>query len=149
MKESIRPIGDRVLVLPDESPNSTPGGIILPDAAKEKPARGKVVAVGNGSPSKVLMFNYPSGDVESKLNAERNAAKIQGALALTSPRNPQGNWEAVEHVDGPSYSNLKVGDVVLHSKYAGSEVEINGVRHIVLREDDVLGVVTVEKESNK
>ncbi|RMG42807.1 MAG: co-chaperone GroES [Methanobacteriota archaeon] len=44
----IKPLADRVLVKPLEEEDKTPGGIILPDTAKEKPMRGKVVAVGDG-----------------------------------------------------------------------------------------------------
>jgi chaperonin GroES len=45
---SIRPLDDRIVVRPEEAEEKSPGGIVLPDAAKEKPARGKVVAVGAG-----------------------------------------------------------------------------------------------------
>ena len=45
----IRPLGDRVLIRRLEAQDETPGGILLPDTAKEKPKRGKVVAVGEGS----------------------------------------------------------------------------------------------------
>lgn len=44
----VKPIADRVLVLPAPAEEKTTGGIIIPDTAKEKPQRGKVVAVGNG-----------------------------------------------------------------------------------------------------
>ena len=44
----VRPLGDRVLVKPLEDEAKSVGGIILPDSAKEKPMRGKVVATGNG-----------------------------------------------------------------------------------------------------
>jgi chaperonin GroES len=47
-KITFKPIADRVLVKPDEAEQTTKGGIIIPDTAKEKPQRGKVVAVGNG-----------------------------------------------------------------------------------------------------
>ncbi len=48
----IQPLGDRVVVLPLEEEETTPGGIIIPDAAREKSLRGKVVAVGPGRPDK-------------------------------------------------------------------------------------------------
>ncbi|MCB0291725.1 MAG: co-chaperone GroES [Calditrichaeota bacterium] len=44
----VRPLADRVLVKPLEDEDKTPGGIILPDTAKEKPMRGRVVAAGKG-----------------------------------------------------------------------------------------------------
>ncbi|MBL9091435.1 MAG: co-chaperone GroES [Planctomycetaceae bacterium] len=47
-KVSLRPLDDRVVVEPQEAEEMTAGGIVLPDAAKEKPQRGKVVAIGPG-----------------------------------------------------------------------------------------------------
>ena len=44
----LRPLGDHVVVKPLESEDKTPGGIVLPDSAKEKPTKGEVVAVGKG-----------------------------------------------------------------------------------------------------
>ena len=46
---NIKPLADRVLILPDAAEEKSAGGIILPDSAKEKPLRGKVVATGNGT----------------------------------------------------------------------------------------------------
>lgn len=45
---TIRPLGDKVVVKPSEAEDKSAGGIILPDAAKQKPQEGKVIAVGNG-----------------------------------------------------------------------------------------------------
>ena len=47
-KLSIRPLDDRIVVKPEEAEETTSGGIVLPDSAKEKPQRGTVVAVGPG-----------------------------------------------------------------------------------------------------
>ena len=47
-KYKVRPLDDRVVVEPVEAEERTAGGIVLPDSAKEKPQRGKVVAVGPG-----------------------------------------------------------------------------------------------------
>jgi chaperonin GroES len=47
-KQKLQPLGDRVVVEREEAETKTPGGIVLPDAAKEKPTRGRVVSVGNG-----------------------------------------------------------------------------------------------------
>lgn len=44
----IRPLDDRVVVKPEQAEEKTAGGIVLPDTAKEKPARGQVIAVGSG-----------------------------------------------------------------------------------------------------
>src|SRR4051794_15161502 len=48
----IQPLGDRVVVEREEAKGTTAGGIVLPDTAKDKPQKGKVVAVGDGRPTK-------------------------------------------------------------------------------------------------
>ena len=93
---NIRPLQDRVLVQRVEEEQVSRGGIIIPDTAKEKPIKGRVVAVGNG---KVL----DNGEVRS----------------LT----------------------VKPGDLILFSKYAGTDVKIDGEEHLIMREDDILGVI--------
>lgn len=92
----IKPLQDRILVKRIEEEEKTKGGIIIPDAAKEKPQEAIVVAVGDG---KVL----------------DNGQK----LALT----------------------VKVGDKILFGKYSGTEIKVDGEEHLILREDDVLGIV--------
>lgn len=92
----IRPLQDRLLVKRVEKEELTPGGIIIPDSAKEKPQEAEVVAVGNG--------------------------KITDS----------GEVRALE---------VKVGDIILFSKYAGTEVKIEGAEHLILREDDIIGIV--------
>lgn len=92
----IRPLNDRILVQRLEGEEKTKGGIIIPDTAKEKPAEGKVVAVGNG-----------------KLNDKGERVPVE----------------------------VKVGDRVLFSKYGGTEVKIDGTEYLIMREDDILGVV--------
>jgi chaperonin GroES len=92
----IRPLQDRLLVKRIDEEETTKGGIIIPDTAKEKPSEGKVVAAGKG--------------------------KV-------------GDDGKVTPLD------VKKGDRVLFSKYAGTEVNVEGVEHIIIREDDVLGVV--------
>ncbi len=93
---SIRPLHDRILVKRVKEEETTKGGIIIPDTAKEKPIEAKVVAVGTG---RLL----DSGEVR--------------ALAV------------------------KKGDLVLFGKYGGTEVKIDGEEHLILREDDVLGII--------
>ena len=93
---SIRPLNDRLLVKRVEKEQTTAGGIIIPDTAKEKPQEAKVVAVGNGK------------------------------------RLDDGKVLPLE---------VKVGDTILFSKYAGTEVKIEGEEHLILREDDVIGIV--------
>jgi len=92
----IRPLNDRVLVKRLEEEEKTSGGIIIPDSAKEKPAEGEVIAVGEG---------------RIKDNGER--------LAMT----------------------VKVGDRVLFSKYGGTDVKLDGEDYLIMREDDILGIV--------
>jgi chaperonin GroES len=93
---SLRPLSDRILVERVEEDKKTKGGIIIPDTAKEKPAEGKIVAVGNGRIGE----------------------------------------------DGkPIPMDVKVGDRVLFSKYGGTEVKILGVDYLIMRQDDVLGVI--------
>ncbi len=92
----LRPLQDRILVQRVEEETTTKGGIIIPDTAKEKPAEGKVVAVGNGKVA------------------------------------DDGTRIALE---------IKEGDTILFGKYAGTEVKIEGEEHLIMREDDVLGVI--------
>ncbi len=92
----IRPLNDRILVQRLEQKEKTTGGIIIPDSAKEKPAEGKIIAVGNG-----------------KMNDE-------------------GKRVALE---------VKEGDQVLFSKYGGTDVKVEGVDYLIMREDDILGII--------
>ncbi len=93
---NLRPLQDRILVKRVEQENTTKGGIIIPDSAKEKPAEGKVVAVGNGK----------TGDDGKRIAMD-----------------------------------IKEGDRILFGKYAGTEVKIEGDEYLIMREDDVLGVI--------
>jgi chaperonin GroES len=93
---AIRPLHDRILVRRVKEEETTKGGIIIPDTAKEKPIEAKVVAVGTG---RIL----DSGEVRE--------------LAV------------------------KKGDLVLFGKYGGTEVKIDGEDHLILREDDILGII--------
>jgi len=92
----VRPLNDRILVKRLEEEETTKGGIIIPDSAKEKPAEGEVIAVGKG-----------------KLNDKGERVKM----------------------------DVKVGDRVLFSKYGGTDVKLDGVDHLIMREDDILAVV--------
>ena len=92
----LRPLQDRILVQRVEEETKTKGGIIIPDTAKEKPAEGKVVAVGNGK----------VGDDGKRVPVE-----------------------------------LKKGDRILFGKYSGTEVKVEGEEYLIMREDDVLGVI--------
>ena len=92
----VRPLQDRLLVRRVAEEEKSKGGIIIPDTAKEKPAEGEVIAVGNG-----------------KVNEKGELRPLA----------------------------VKKGDRVLFGKYSGNEIKIDGVDHLILREDDVLGVL--------
>ena len=92
----IRPLHDRVIVKRLEEERKTASGIVIPDAAAEKPGQGEILAVGKG---KIL----ESGDVRKM--------------------------------------DVKVGDRVLFGKYAGQTVKIDGEELLVMREEDIMGVV--------
>ena len=93
---NFRPLHDRVLVRRTENEQTTSGGIIIPDSAKEKPQEGEVVAVGEGK-------------------------KLEN-----------GNRQVMD---------VKAGDKVLFGKYSGSEIKMEGEEFVILREDEILGVV--------
>ena len=65
MAVKVKPLGDRVLVQPESEEEQVKGGIIIPDTAKEKPQRGKVVAIGTGNTDdsgKKIALNVKKGD---------------------------------------------------------------------------------------
>lgn len=88
---NIKPLADRVLIEPTAAEETTMAGIIIPDSAKEKPLKGKVLAVGNGTKDEEMI--------------------------------------------------LKVGDTVLYGKYAGTEIEFEGTKYLMMRQSDVLAIV--------
>ena len=92
----IKPLNDRVLVVREDEEQKSAGGIIIPDTAKEKPQRGKVVAVGSGK------------------------------------RDKDGKQIPLE---------VKKGDRILFGKYAGTEIKINNIEHVFMREDDILSIL--------
>ncbi len=92
----IRPLQDRILVQRTEEEETTAGGIIIPDSAKEKPQEGNVVAAGKGKP------------------------RDDGGITPL---------------------DVKPGDRVPFGKYSGTDVTLDGEDYVILREDDVLGVV--------
>jgi len=93
---TIKPLGDHILVKPEESTETKKGGIIIPDTAKEKIQEGIVIAVGSGK------------------------------------RTEDGKVQPLE---------VKKGDKIIFSKYGGTEQKINGKDHLIMREDDVLGII--------
>ena len=93
---NIRPLADRVIVQRVEAESVTTGGIVLPDSAKEKPQRGKVISVGKG---KVLDDG------------------------------------------GHSKMQVKKGDAVLFTSYAGTEVKIKGQEYLIMNESDIMAII--------
>lgn len=91
----IKPLGDRVVIKNLEAEETTRGGIILTNAAKEKPVMAEVLAVG------------PGGNVDGK--------------EITM--------------------NVQVGEKVIYSKYAGTEVKLDGEEYIIVRQSDILAIV--------
>lgn len=88
----LQPLADRVLIQPTEAEEVTMAGIYIPNSAKEKPQRGKVLAVGHGTKDEEMV--------------------------------------------------LKAGDTVLYGKYAGTEIENDGEKVLIMRQNEVLAVVT-------
>lgn len=87
----VKPLADRVLIQPAAAEEKTIGGIIIPDTAKEKPLKGTVVAVGNGTKDEAMV--------------------------------------------------LKAGDTVLFGKYAGTELDLDGEKYLIMRQSDVLAII--------
>ncbi len=92
----IRPLADKVLVERVEAESKTAGGIVLPDTAKEKPQRGKIVSVGEG-----------------KLLEDGTRREVQ----------------------------VKKGDLVLFTSYAGTEIKIDGKEYLIMDESDIMAVI--------
>ena len=88
---NIKPLADRVVILPAPAEEKTIGGIIIPDTAKEKPLKGEVKAVGNGTKDEEMI--------------------------------------------------LREGDQVLYGKYAGTDIEIDGTKYLIMRQSDVLAIL--------
>jgi chaperonin GroES len=95
-KVNLQPLGDRVVVAREESESTTAGGIVLPDSAQDKPARGIIVSVGNGR----LLDDGTRGEIQ-----------------------------------------VKAGERVIFSSYAGESFESGNVEYLLMREDDILAVI--------
>ena len=92
----IRPLHDRVIVRRLDEETTSPGGIVIPDNAKEKPVRGEVIAAGKGK--------------------IRDSGEVQPL-------------------------DVKIGDKILFGKYSGTEVKVGNEDLLVMREEDIMGVV--------
>ncbi len=87
----IKPLADRVVIEPKEAEEKTASGLIIPDSAKEKPQKGKIVAAGPGTKDEKM--------------------------------------------------EVKIGDIVLYGKYAGTEISIDGKDYLIMRQSDILAIV--------
>ena len=96
MSNSLKPLGSRVVIEPVEQEEVTAGGIVLPETAKEKPQKGKILSVGPG-------------------DRDEDGKRIP--------------------------MDVKVGDIVLFAKYAGTEIKVEGKKLLILKESDVLAIV--------
>ena len=97
MSAKLTPLHDRIVVRRVEEAETTRGGIIIPDSAKDKPQEGEVIAVGKGK------------------------------------SNEEGKVHPLE---------VKAGDRILFGKYAGTEIKIDGEELLIMREEEVLGILT-------
>lgn len=88
---NIKPLADRVLIAPCPAEEVTMAGIIIPDSAKEKPLKGRVLAAGNGTKDEEMI--------------------------------------------------VKTDDTVLYGKYAGTEIELDGGKYLIMRQSDILAVI--------
>ena len=101
---NVKPLSDRILVERIEQESKTAGGIIIPDNAKEKPKKAKVLAVGPGA-------------------KDENGKRIA--------------------------MDVSVGDIVLFTQWAGSEIKVDGKEYLVLKESDVIGIIEETKSGKK
>ena len=95
-KVKLQPLGDRVVLEREASESTTAGGIVLPDAAQDKPARGTIVSVGEG-----------------RLLEDGSRGTLQ----------------------------VKVGDRVIFSSYAGEVFKVGENEFLLMREDDILAII--------
>ena len=98
MAVNVRPLHDRIIVERFDETEQVVGGIIIPDTAKEKPQKGKVIAAGKGK------------------------VKVKDDGTVTP-------------------LDVQSGDTVLFGKYSGQEIKLDGVEFLIMREDEILGVV--------
>ncbi len=96
MATKLTPLHDRIVVRRVEEAETTRGGIIIPDSAKDKPQEGEVIAVGKG-----------------KINEEGKVRPL----------------------------DVKEGDRILFGKYSGTEIKIDGEELLIMREEEVLGIL--------
>jgi chaperonin GroES len=104
MAINFSPLHDRILLQRVEEEETTRGGLIIPDTAKDKPQEGEVLAVGRGK------------------------IKENGSVLPL---------------------DVKTGDRVLFGKYAGTEIVLDGEEYVIMREDEVLGILNKSSKKTK
>lgn len=97
MSMTLKPLGSRVVIEPQEQEEITSGGIVLPETAKEKPQKGTILSAGPGD------------------------------------RDDDGKYIPLD---------VKEGDLVLFAKYAGTEIKVDGEKLLIMKESDILAIVT-------
>ncbi len=102
MSTKLTPLHDRILVRRVEEAETTRGGLIIPDSAKDKPQEGEVISVGKG-----------------KVNEEGKVRPL----------------------------DVKEGDRILFGKYSGTEIKLDGEDFLIMREEEVLGIISGAKKA--
>ena len=102
MATKLTPLHDRIVIRRVEEAETTRGGIIIPDSAKDKPQEGEVISVGRGK------------------------------------TNDKGETFPLD---------VKAGDRVLFGKYAGTEIKIDGEDFLIMREEEVLGILAGRQQA--
>jgi chaperonin GroES len=102
MATKLTPLHDRIVVRRVEEAETTRGGLIIPDSAKDKPQEGEVISVGKG-----------------KVNEEGKVRPL----------------------------DVKEGDRILFGKYSGTEIKLDGEDFLIMREEEVLGIVSGAKKA--
>ena len=152
----LKPLGDRLIVQALEEEETTASGILLPDTAKEKPQKGKVLAVGDGQVNEDTGTRTPvdvsEGDEVLYSKYGGTEIKVDGEELLVLPdtakEKPQkgkviavGDGKVNEDTGKRTPLDVSEGDEVLYSKYGGTEIVVDGEDLLVLRESDVLAKV--------
>jgi chaperonin GroES len=107
----IRPLHDWAVIKQASGDERTAGGLYIPDSAKEKPQEGEVIAIGEG--------RWKSKDDDYRASKKKTAAEDKIYVKTT----------------------LKPGDKVLYERYAGSKVTIDNEDFVMVREENVLGIL--------
>lgn len=102
MATKLTPLHDRILVRRVEEAETTRGGLIIPDSAKDKPQEGEVISAGKG-----------------KVSEDGKVRPL----------------------------DVKEGDRILFGKYSGTEIKLDGEDFLIMREEEVLGIISGAKKA--